>query len=295
MLTWFLAACKSTPTPFIPPSGNTLAPGETAPAVTAPEDTSLPPTATPTPSPTPIPLALTVNDEAITQAEYDASFARLLVAQPDLTPEDARTRVLDEFVDQLLLAHAATQAGYIVDDATLEAHIQALGPPESLNTWMSANGYTEDLFRTELRRALAAAWMRDQIVAGVPTTAEQVHVRQILLLTAGEADSVYAQIQGGVAFDLMASYYDPVSLGDLGWFPRGYLTETAIEEAAFTLEIGKYSPVITTNLGYHIIELLDRQPDRPLEPAVLMDLQEKAVVTWLAQQRTASNILVLLP
>lgn len=295
LLTWFLVACKSPPTPFIPPGGNTPAPGETAPAVTAPEDTSLPPTASPTPSPTPLPLALTVNDEALTQAEYDASLARLLVAQPTLTPEEARTRVLDEFIDQLLLAQAAAQAGYVVDDATLEARIQALGSPESLAAWMSANGYTEDLFRTELHRALAAAWMRDQIVASVPTTAEQVHVRQILLLTQGEADSVYRQIQGGVVFDLMASYYDPVSLGDLGWFPRGYLTETALEDAAFNLEVGKYSPVIPTSLGYHLIELLDRQPDRPLEPSVLMDFQEKAVLSWLVEQHSASNILILLP
>ncbi|GAB4579873.1 MAG: hypothetical protein Fur0022_26120 [Anaerolineales bacterium] len=289
-----LSACQRTPTPFIPPGNITLQPGET-PAV--PTEPSPPPT--PTPTNTPIPLALTVNSEAITLAEYEASLARLLAAQPDLPPEEARTRVLDELTDQLLLSQAATQAGFVVDAPTLDAHIQALaeqiGGADALHTWLAANFYTEELFQLELRRSLAAAWMRDQIAAGVPTVAEQVHVRQLLLFSASEANEVYAQLQGGVPFDLMVSYYDPVSLGDLGWFPRGYLFETAIEEMAFSQEIGAYSPVIETRIGFHIIQTLDRQPDRPLDPEVLRALQEKALRQWVEQQRATASITVLIP
>ena len=47
--------------------------------------------------------------------------------------------------------------------------------------------------------------MRDQIIAGVPETADQVHVRQILLPTAGEADEVYASLQSGTDFIELAS------------------------------------------------------------------------------------------
>lgn len=289
------AACQGTPTPFVPPQGETTLPGETPVS----PNTLAPPTPSPTATPTPIPLALTVNGEAITLAEYDASLARLLAAQPDLTPEDARTRVVDEFINQLLLSQAATQNGFTVDKPLLDERIQALvteiGGTEALNTWLTANGYTEELFQLELRRAIAAAWMRDQIVAGVPTTAEQVHIRQILLFSSAEANNVYAQIQSGTPFDLMVSYYDPVSLGDLGWFPRGYLAEPVIEETAFALEPGNYSAVIETSVGFHILQLVERQPDWPLEYNVLMSLQEKAIRTWLEQQRTTNTISVLVP
>ncbi|HNB51524.1 MAG TPA: peptidylprolyl isomerase, partial [Anaerolineales bacterium] len=253
------------------------------------------PTELPTPTNTPIPLALTVNGAVITQAEYEASLARLLAVQPDLPLEEARARVLDEFIDQILLSYAAAQAGFIVDQPMLDERIRNLTTPEALTAWMETNGYTLELFQLELSRAIAAAWMRDQIIAGVPTTAEQVHARQILLLTEAEANSVYDQIKGGVQFDVMAAYYDPISRGDLGWFPRGFLTETTLEDAAFSLEPGNYSGVIATSLGYHIIELVERQPDRPLDPAVLQAFQEKAVLDWLAQQRTTSEITILIP
>lgn len=290
-LIWTLTACQNTPTPFIPPGGQTPVPGETA----VPPSPSEIPTELPTPTNTPIPLALTVNGVSITLAEYDASLARLLAVQPDLPPEEARTRVLDEFIDQVLLSYAAAQAGFIVDQPMLDERIRNLTTPEALAAWMDANGYTLELFQLELSRSIAAAWMRDQIIAGVPTTAEEVHARQILLLTEAEANSVYDQIKGGVQFDVMAAYYDPISRGDLGWFPRGFLTETILEEAAFSLEPGNYSGVIATSLGYHIIELVERQPDRPLEPAVLQAFQEKAVLDWLGQQRAASNITILIP
>jgi peptidyl-prolyl cis-trans isomerase C len=295
LLAWLLAACQNTPTPFIPPGENTPVPGETSDFSSA----TLPLTESPTPTNTPIPLALTVNSESITQAEYEASLARLLMAQPDLPPEEAHTRILDEFIDQLLLSQAAVQAGFIVDRTLLEertnALVEKIGGADALNTWLATNGYTEEFFQLELRRSIAAAWMRDQIIAGVPTTAEQVHVRQLLLFSAAEANDVFAQLQSGVTFEVMLAFYDPISLGDLGWFPRGYLKETAIEEAAFALEPGAYSPVIETGIGFHIIQLIERQADQPLSPDARLTLQEKALSSWLEQQRIVSDITVLNP
>lgn len=288
-------ACQATPTPIVPPDGQTPIPE----ATTVAPETPLPPTATLTPTHTPIPLALTVNGEAILLAEYEASLARLLAAQPALTPEEARTRVLDELIDQLLLSQSAAQAGFVIGPPLLDERLQTLteqiGGTDALNSWLAANHYTEELFQLELRRSIAAAWMRDQIIAGVPTAAEQVHARQLLLFSAAEANDVYAQLQGGITFDVMASYYDPISLGDLGWFPRGALLETSLEEAVFALEPGTYSPVIETSLGFHILQLVERQPDRPLEPDMLLALQEKALIQWLEQQRTTSEILISVP
>jgi peptidyl-prolyl cis-trans isomerase C len=295
LLTWLLAACQTTPTPFVPPLGVTQGPdGETS----VPFNTTLP-TESPTQTNTPILLALIVNDESITLAEYDSAINRLLAAQPDLPPNETQARVLNELIDQLLLAQGAEQSGFVVDRTLLEERINALakavGGMSALNMWMDENGYSEEFFQLELRRSIAAAWMRDQIIGAIPHAAEQVHARQLLLFSEVEATDVYNQLQSGVSFDIMLAYYDPIGLGDLGWFPRGFLNETAIEEAAFSLEPGAYSQIIETSLGFHIIQLIERKADQPITPSVRLTLQEKALNGWLEQKRTESLITVLIP
>ena len=44
----------------------------------------------------------------------------------------------------------------------------------------------------------------------------------------------------------LAAEYDPVAEGELGWFPRGYLFDKELEDAAFGLQAGEYSQVIET-------------------------------------------------
>jgi hypothetical protein len=147
------------------------------------------PTIPPTPTATPVPLALSVNGEGITVPEFDAELARYQQAQAALgntvTQEVATQAVLDNFIDTLLLSQGAAASGYQVTDAVLQARIDALvsqiGSAQALSDWQKAHGYTDADFRSDLRRQLAAAQMRDQIVATVPLNAEQVHVKQILL------------------------------------------------------------------------------------------------------------------
>ena len=61
--------------------------------------------------------------------------------------------------------------------------------------------------------------------------------------------------------------------------------------AAFALQAGQYSDVIQTQAGYHILFVVERDPDHPLSPDALLTLQERAVADWLTQQRNKSTIL----
>jgi parvulin-like peptidyl-prolyl isomerase len=253
-----------------------------------------------TPTVTPVPMAVTINGEGISQAEFDAELARYQQAEAELgassTPEDAAQAVLDEFIDQVLLAQGAATSGYTVDDATLQARLDALaaqvGGVEALTAWQAANGYSEADFRSALRRQMTAAWMRDQVIEAVPLTAEQVHVRQILFYNLEEAQNVSTLLQAGGDFDTIAAQYDPLTRGELGWFPRGYLDEPAIEEAAFALQPGEYSAVVESSVGFHILYLLERDPARPLSPDALQTLQKHALQDWLTQHRDESTIVI---
>ncbi len=264
------------------------------PAATA----TLTPTLTPTA--TPVPMAVTINGESITQEEFDAELARYQQAQTELgvtvSAEEAAQVVLDDFIDQTLLAQNAILSGYVVDDATLQARIDALaaqvGGAEALAAWQADNGYTEAGFRSALRRQMAAAWTRDQIIASVPTIAEQVHVKQILFYNANDAQTVYALLQSGWDFNAVAEQYDPLTKGELGWFPRGYLDHPSIEEAAFALQPEEYSAVVESSVGFHILYLEERDPVRPLSSDALLTLQERALQDWLTQRRNESTIVI---
>ena len=273
-------------------------------ATATPSTATPPPPPTPTSSPlppthTPVPLAAVVNGEPISLEEFQAELARYQQAVgTELATQDVQ-RVLDELIDQVLLAQGAREAGFELDGETLQMNyiglVEEMGGEQALDAWMEPYGYTEDSFLQALSRATSAAWMRDQIAEGVPHTAEQVHARQILNYNLEEAQSVIDQLASGADFGEVADLYDPVAGGDLGWFPQGFLLDPALSEAAFSLQPGEHTQIIQTLAGYHILEVLERDPERSLEPAARLELQRLALKDWLAQRRSQSQIEITTP
>ncbi len=258
------------------------------------------PTATLTPlppSPTPVPLAAIVNGTPITLNELQAETARVQAAAAqlgmNLAPAEAQRRALEDLIDQTLLAQAAAEAGFDAQAAADQAwaDLQAsLGSSQALTAYLAVLGFDEQGYRLWLARSLAAAWMRDRIADRVPRQAEQVHVQQILIYNEQEAQQVWQRLQNGADFAQLAAAYDPQTRGDLGWFPRGYLDEPALEEAAFQLEVGAFSQVIQTRMGYHILKVLAREAERPLSTQALQVLQQRVVAQWLQERRQQSTI-----
>lgn len=247
-------------------------------------------------------MALTVNGEGITLVEFDADVARYLAAQAALgntvDPFAATSVVIDDLVAQLLLSQAARAEGFTLNDAALQARSESLaaqlGGADALESWKTSQGYSEATFLSALKRAAESAWMRDKIISSVPQTVEQVHLQQILLYNEETARNFLAQLKGGADFDDLAFDADPVTRGDLGWVPQGYLLEPAIEEVAFDLTVGDYSDVISTDVGFHILRILARDPARPLSPNAMLALQEQALIAWIEEQRQQATI-VLVP
>jgi parvulin-like peptidyl-prolyl isomerase len=245
-------------------------------------------------------MALTVNGEGITVLEFESEVARYLAAQSglgkDVDEAAAASAVIDDLAAQLLLAQAARADGFTIDEIELQRRIDSLaaeiGGAENLSKWQTDHGYTDPVFRSALKRGAESAWMRDKIISSVPGTAEQVHIQQILLYNEGTARSFLLQLNGGADFDSLAFDADPLTSGDLGWVPRGYLLDLTIEEIAFQLNVGEYSDVIATDVGFHILKVLARDPARPLSPDALLALQEQALRAWIDEQRRSAEIVL---
>jgi parvulin-like peptidyl-prolyl isomerase len=278
-----------------------VSPTTTSPLVAPSPSPTLPtPTFTPfQPSPTPEPLVARVNGEGLTLAEFQAELGRYQAALgTELATEDQQG-VLNDLIDQMLLAQGAAQAGYTPDQKAVQERLERLaaqmGGMPALEAWLKANAYTQEDFRRQLARAMAAAWMRDQIIAAVPQSAEQVHVRQILLYNLKQAEEVLAQLQAGADFATLAAQFDPLTGGDLGWLPRGYFLYPELEQAAFALQPTEYTPVIQTPAGFHILQLVERDPQRPLDASMRQALQRQALQSWLDERRKQSTIQILWP
>jgi len=276
----------------------------TVPSATPTATVQLIPTQTPPPpTATSAPMAMKVNGEGVWLEEYQASLSQLTKASQEeglnYTNEQMRQMVLDDLIAQTLLAQQAYRDGFTLDQAVLDSRINDLaskmGGMDKLDAWRMDNGYSPQGFRQALSKSMAVAYETSVLANKVGTAAEQVHARQIRVSTEQTANYVIAQLAGGVDFATLAYQYDPLTGGDLGWFPRGYLTQPVIEEAAFALQVGEYSGVIKTELGYHIVYVIERDAAHPLSDDARNVLQHLALENWVKEQRTAAVIEILVP
>lgn len=105
-------------------------------------------------------------------------------------------------------------------------------------------------------------------------TPERVKARHILLSTVNKppdeiakikakAEGLLKQIKGGADFAALAKQYsdDPGSRengGDLGWVVRGQMVKN-FEAATFSLKPKQISDLVTTEYGFHIIQVLEKE------------------------------------
>ncbi|MDO9545514.1 MAG: SurA N-terminal domain-containing protein [Pelolinea sp.] len=260
------------------------------------EETSLP-------IPTSAPFAAIVNGEGILLSEYEGELQRYQAAMDQIgspfDPEKAKEDVLNDLIAQTLFTQSAASQNYSHSEADLQAKIdqysEASGGQEALQIWMAENYYNQDSFRTAVSREMAMIWMRNLLIEQVPQTAEQIHARQILVDNENEAIGIQRQLEAGTPFKTLAFQYEPETGGELGWFPRGYLLQQDIENAAFSLQPGQYSGIIPTSFGFHLIEVIEVDPQHPLSQDALQLIQRKAIESWLDDARAQSKVEILVP
>lgn len=295
-----LMGCRSTEEP------------PTSPPV-VPSPTLAQPTAAPTPTFSE-PLAALVNGKPIFLDDY---LAQVMQAEQALigqgvdpntaeghqTLAQARLRVLEAMIEQEVILQAAAREGIVVLDEAADRAVQQsiadAGGEEQFQAWLQANGLTADDYRQALHAQLVAQAVFQQVTRDVPTVAEQVHARHVALVTEEEARQVLARLQNGEDFATLARQFSQDATtrdngGDLGFFPRDLLLAPEIEEVAFSLAPQQISEVVRTQFGqYHIVQVLEREENRPLPEDVLHRLYENAFERWLSEQLAAAEILRL--
>jgi parvulin-like peptidyl-prolyl isomerase len=268
------------------------------------------PTATLTPEPptaTPEPAAARVNGEAILIVDFEEELRRYETAKQEAgidlaTLDGYENQVLQALIDRKLLAQGARASGIEIETSAVNTTMQELavelGGNEAMGAWLAETGYTLESFKLALAEDMLAADMVDLILQDLPENVEQVHARHILLASEADASFVLEQLAANADFGRLANLYSRDAStkpdgGDLGWFPRGGLLFPEVESAAFELQPGEISGIVASDLGYHIIETLEKA-ERPLSPNDLRRQQEHAVEDWITAQRESANIELLI-
>ncbi len=153
---------------------------------------------------------------------------------------------------------------------------------------------SEAEFRKLIETSLLRRKFQDVLSTQVPTTAEQVQARHILVKTYAEAVQVEERLKKGEDFAKLAQELstDTGSKdegGDLGWFARGQMIKE-FEDAAFSLPVNQISQPVTTTFGVHIIQALGHEQNRPLDASALRQKQNAALNDWLEQTRLTAKI-----
>ncbi|HPG07629.1 MAG TPA: peptidylprolyl isomerase [Saprospiraceae bacterium] len=213
---------------------------------------------------------------------------RLMVNQAKLDSVE----VSDDEVAQQIDARIANIMSYLRGDR--DAFIQQYGKtPEEVHDDMEddmRNMLLEEKMRGEILNSInitpseVKAYFESIPKDSLPFYSSEVEVSEVVIAPKAnsvskakafqELDSIRTLIEGGADFGTMAIKYsdDPGSGpqgGDLGWSTRGKFVPE-FEAAAFNLNLNEISPVIETQFGYHIIQLLDRKGSRLLLRHILI-------------------------
>jgi peptidyl-prolyl cis-trans isomerase C len=285
--------------------------GETAvtPDIESPVVTSSPTPEPPTPTPTPEPpLAARVNGQPILLETYERELARYEQALADLEidkePEVYREEVLQALIERALIVQASEREGIEITREMVLARIEELreaaGEAGNYEAWLEANQWTEAEFEEALWQEMVTEAMVTAVTADVPQTVEQVRARYIQVNSAELAQSLLAELEAGANFATLAALHSvdqqtAPNGGDLDFFARGSLLVPEVEEAAFALEPGQYSDVISasSNNGepvYYLVQTIERDPARPLTDNMRYNLLQQRFETWLGQLWSGAEI-----
>ncbi|HEV7505309.1 MAG TPA: peptidylprolyl isomerase [Thermoanaerobaculia bacterium] len=217
--------------------------------------------------------------------------------QPIALTPDVYRRVLDELVGITLLQQEAKAQHIAPSDQELDQQVAArkkqFPSEEVYQKALKQTGLTEALFRQQYRDQLAVQkYVESQVISKTPVSEQatkdfydknkgqirspdRMHLRHILIAVnaktspadkekaQAKAEDLHKQIVGGADFAKLAAANsdDPGSKvrgGDLGWVSPGQIPP-AFEKAAMALKANEISPVVESQFGFHIIELLERQ------------------------------------
>ncbi len=234
-----------------------------------------------------------------------------------------RKQTIDDFIIRTLLTQEVKRSKIVATEQEVNDEIEKVksGLPRgtAIDDLLKKNGMSAEKFREEISLGIKI----NKLVLSQPLSKkkptekeitkyyqnnkekfkapETVRARHILVAkNAGDdektkmekktkAELLRKQLLDGADFaDLAAKNSDCPSKtggGDLGYFPRGRMVKP-FEDAAFSQKINSISPVVETDFGYHIIQVLEHNDPRVIN----LDNNIKKEIGLFLEQRKRQEV-----
>ena len=229
-------------------------------------------------------------------------------------------KVLDRIIEEKLIEQEAKKSGIKVTSKEIDVAVEEVKQKhkinqEELEKALAAEGLTLEVFKKDLEKRILRTKFVNSAVKVEQKSGEkelieffQKNVNQyrvnesyrpahILFLILQEAtpeqirgirkksQKILERIKEGADFAKMAMEYSEDTSsrkegGDLGHFKKGELLP-ALEKEAMRLQVGEVSGLIRTELGFHILKLLDRKGG---EPPPFEEIKEKVQVDYYEKE-----------
>lgn len=260
----------------------------------------------------------TVNGQGIPLSELKAQFDNVKTQYPQMfSGADAKTRqkefatrLLDNLIDQKLVAQWASENGVKIDEAAVTKQMAQLKSQfkddKAYQEALKKFGTSEDKLKEQIRQqlllqAVTAKLAKSQKVTDAEVKAYYDKNKAQFSQTAGKrvshilvaskdkalAESILKQVDSGADFAALAKKYsiDQGSAskgGDLGWPTTPYVPEFQAAVEKLTKK-GQISGLVKSTYGYHIIKL---EETRPAKQKTLAEVKSQ-IVQILQQQKQA--------
>jgi parvulin-like peptidyl-prolyl isomerase len=214
-----------------------------------------------------------VGSRTITKDDFTRYLERNAGASLSQIAPPASSALLDQYIEETLLAEHAADAGITVSSAAVA---------EALRNDPSSTAVEK---RDEMQRSRLLADVSSKIPQATPEeivdyyhrnqdefrTGEQVRVRQILVHSEVDAAAVEKELAGGETFEAVSKKYSKAPNasrgGDIGFVERGQLPKV-FEDVIFSLKPGQVSDVVKSDTNFfHLFKIDD------VRPAGQIDLQ----------------------
>jgi peptidyl-prolyl cis-trans isomerase C len=254
-----------------------------------------------------------VNGEPIPRSEFEAALNQRLA---DATPLSAAQRKLLEqevvaaLIDDLLFKQFLKKTAPTVAKAEVDKQLAALetalaSRKRSLADYCRESRQTPEQIRSNLTQMLQwSAYSASKVTEAdvkqyyldskplfdkATVRVSHIVIRWSATASAAEREGVKKKLAelrldiatGRITFAEAAAKYSQCPSaprgGDLGFIARKWMVDEPLAKAAFTLDVGTLSDVVTTEMGCHLIQVTEKRPGEPsnfADPRVQEEVRE---------------------
>lgn len=246
-----------------------------------------------------------VNREPIRADDYLRTMQALANDKRDALTNDDRRRVLDRLIEEELLVQRGLALGLArqdrrvrsdltstVIDAVVADASERQPDDDELSAFYAAN---RDFFAGPGRVRVRQVFVR--VTTPTDPAAEARAAQAARRLRAGEPfDTVAGELGDAPLMPLPDAVLPPAKL-------RDYLGPTALR-AALDLEVGEVSDPVRSGTGYHVLQVVEKQPDAQppladIRPQVVAEFRrragERALRAYLDELRASADVVVAEP